>query len=105
MYVGTALGCEPNNAYDGNAVRVEVYGQLVGYVRRSQAARLSSWLEERHGGALEAAAVIVGGFVADRRGQPGYYGVRLWANVPGNRVLTESATRVGTAEDRLDEWK
>ena len=34
MFVGTSLRCEPTNEYDANAVRVEVMGQLFGYVAR-----------------------------------------------------------------------
>ena len=34
--VGVTLRCQPDNAYDANAIRVEVFGQLTGHVSRAQ---------------------------------------------------------------------
>lgn len=62
---------EPRNPYDRNAVRVEVFGRLVGYVPRDDAAEMSPiLLALRNSGTLVASrAEIVGGGVgrsADR---------------------------------------
>lgn len=75
MRVGATLRREPTNPYDGNAVRVEVMGQLIGHVARTMAATLSPALAAV-GGAIEAQGVVVGGW-KDRTSE-GSYGVRVW---------------------------
>ena len=73
--VGVTLRCEPTNEHDCNAIRVEVMGQLVGYVAREQAIGLSPAMQGACGGAPEAQGLIVGGWkYAD--GDEGPYGIR-----------------------------
>jgi hypothetical protein len=74
--VGVTLRCEPANQYDPNAVRVEAFGQHVGYVSRLHAGSLCPSLLSRCGGALEARGLIVGGW-SDAQGD-GAYGIRVW---------------------------
>jgi hypothetical protein len=74
--VGVALRCEPANPVDPNAVRVEVMGRLVAYVKRRDAAILAPLLRDTCGGAIEARGLIVGGWKNDD--SEGFYGVRVW---------------------------
>jgi hypothetical protein len=74
--VGVTLRCEPTNQYDSNAVRVEAFGQHVGYVSRPHAQTLCPPLLTHFGGALEARGLIVGGWT-DTQGD-GAYGIRVW---------------------------
>jgi HIRAN domain len=78
VLVGVTLRCEPDNEYDGNAVRVEVMGQHLGYVARDQAVALSPAMQNGCGGALEARGLIVGGW-RDSRSE-GHYGIRVWVS-------------------------
>jgi hypothetical protein len=93
MSVGITLRAEPSNEYDRNAVRVECYGQLLGYVARDAASRLSAPIQDRCGGALEARGLIVGGW-RDSRGE-GHFGIRVW-------LTDRDAARLGLAPDVLD---
>jgi hypothetical protein len=38
---------EPDNAYDPNAVKVEVFGYKIGYVHRDECASVMKWVEAR----------------------------------------------------------
>jgi hypothetical protein len=76
--VGTTLRCEPSNPHDKNAIRVEVMGQLVGYVGRTDAIRYSPALAQHCGGAFEAPGLIVGGW--RNPGSEGHYGIRVWVH-------------------------
>ena len=60
LRVGATLRCEPTNPHDAYAVRVEVMGQLVGYLPRASATKASPGLT-RAGGAIEGQGLIVGG--------------------------------------------
>jgi len=73
---GVTLRCEPSNPHDPNAVRVEVMGQLVGYVARDQAPVVSQGMQRSCGGVLEERGLIVGGW-RDRQSE-GHYGIRVW---------------------------
>jgi HIRAN domain len=98
---GVTLRCEPDNAYDPNAVRVEVMGQLVGYVAREQAGVVSRGMQQACGGVLEERGLIVGGW-RDERGE-GSYGIRVW-------LTRHDADRIGvrpsapTVEEHLIPW-
>lgn len=83
MLVGATLRCEPSNEYDPNAVRVEVMGQLVGYLPRDLAAKVCTALSAK-GGAVEGSGMIVGGW-RDAISE-GHFGVRVWLN---GRVASE----------------
>lgn len=74
--VGVALRCEPSNTYDANAIRVEVMGQLLGYVAREPASILSPNICRAAGGVIEARGLIVGGW--DDGMSVGHYGIRVW---------------------------
>jgi hypothetical protein len=91
--VGATLRCEPENPHDGNAVRVEVMGQLVGYVERSRAAVLGPAMRNRCRGVLEARGVIVGAW--DNGATAGSYGIRVW-------ITKSDLRRIGLAEDLFD---
>ena len=83
---GVTLRCEPSNEHDRNAIRVEVYGQLVGYVARDQAALLCPAITRACRGVLEARGLIVGGWKIDDRDSAsrfaekseGSFGIRAW---------------------------
>ncbi|MDO1560392.1 hypothetical protein Q0812_13235 [Brevundimonas sp. 2R-24] len=67
---------EDYNAYDSNAVRVEIRGRKVGYLSREDAARLRAAIPaDRRKAAVHCAAKINGGF--DDDGDLGHFGVRL----------------------------
>jgi hypothetical protein len=74
---GATLRCDPSNSYDCNAIRVEVFGQLVGYVARQVAATLGPYLQAHHGGVLECHGLIVGGWKETT--SEGHYGNRAWS--------------------------
>jgi hypothetical protein len=74
--VGVTLRCEPSNVEDRNAVRVEVMGQLLGYVERHEAAVLGPLLQANCSGVIEARGLIVGGW--KRAESEGTYGIRVW---------------------------
>jgi hypothetical protein len=73
---GVTLRCDPTEEHDANAIRVEVMGMLVAYVARDTAARLSSAMQSRCGGAIESRGLIVGGWKDSD--SEGYYGIRVW---------------------------
>lgn len=91
--VGAVLRCEPTNEHDRDAVRVEVMGQVLGYVAREPAALLSAAIQRCCGGALEVKGLIVGGWVDDY--SEGQYGVRVW-------LTLGDTTRLGVAPRDLD---
>jgi hypothetical protein len=93
MRVGATLRCEPTCEYDPNAVRVEVMGQHVGYVARDQAALLAAPLASAFGGAIEARALIVGGW-RDAFSE-GHYGIRVW-------IAQHDSARLGIPPSKLD---
>jgi hypothetical protein len=78
VLVGVTLRCEPDNEYDCNAVRVEVMGQLLGYVARDHAAVLSPAMQDGCAGTLEVRGLIVGGW-RDSQSE-GHYGIRVWVS-------------------------
>ena len=92
MPVGLTLRCEPMNEYDANAIRVEVYGQQVGFVAADVAARMSPAMCERTGQVLEGRGLVVGGW-RDSAGE-GSYGVRGW-------ITATQAERLGLAGELL----
>lgn len=88
--IGTAvLRAEPTNQYDTNAVRVEVDGVLVGHVKATQAAELSPQLL-RSGGAVDAVAVITGGWDRGPKDR-GSFGARAWIHVTVAQRLGNAA--------------
>lgn len=92
--VGVTLRCEPDNPYDCNAVRVEVMGQHVAYIRRDLAEVLGPAMQSHCRGVVEAVGIIVGGW--DRGGgDTGSYGIRVW-------LKEQDVTRLGLRADRLD---
>ena len=94
MFVGVTLRCEPANPVDPNAIRVEVMGQHVGYLKADHAALLAAPVAQVCGGALEARGLIVGGW--DRGGgDTGHYGIRVW-------ITATDAERLGVPADDLD---
>ena len=93
MAVGATLRCEPTNPHDPNAVRVEVMGQLLGYVAREPAAVLSPRIQQACGGVLEARGLIVGGW--DDGYTQGHYGIRVW-------ITTTDASRLGVTPADID---
>lgn len=90
---GVTLRCEPTNPYDANAVRVEVLGQLVGYVQRDLAALVHAPMMRNCGGAVEARGLIVGGWKDGE--DEGHYGIRVW-------ITSRDAARLGLRPDELD---
>jgi hypothetical protein len=92
--VGVTLRCEPTNSYDGNAIRVECHGQLVGYISRDHASMISPEMQQSCGGAIEARGLVVGGW--DRgNGDVGSYGIRAW-------ISQRDVDRLGVRADNLD---
>jgi hypothetical protein len=67
-----ALICENTNPHDPKAVRVEIHGQLVGYLARDRARKHRQRYGQR---TVYCGALIVGGW--DRNGATGHFGVRL----------------------------
>lgn len=96
--VGVTLRCEPSNLYDENAIRVEVMGQLTGYVSRSQTELLAPAIQRSCGGAIEAVGMIVGGWrneVGYADVSEGHYGIRVW-------LTQRDAQRLAIRPDDLD---
>lgn len=91
--VGVTLRCEPSNQYDANAIRVEVMGQLVGYVQRDVASVLAPPTRERSGGVLEARGLIVGGW--EQEDDEGSFGIRVW-------ITARDAARLEVRPDEVD---
>ena len=67
------VSSEPFNQYDKNAVKVEINGLLVGYLNKSEAAKLSSKVVNK-----TVPAVIDGGWKDEE--STGSYGVKLAIN-------------------------
>ena len=67
------VSSEPFNQYDKNAVKVEINGLLVGYLSKSEAAKLSSKVVNK-----TVPAVIDGGWKDEE--STGSYGVKLAIN-------------------------
>lgn len=68
---------EDDNRYDSNAVRIEIGGQLVGYLSREDAVTFRDALrEQRKWGPTRCKALVMGGF-AQASGSRASYGVRL----------------------------
>ena len=67
------VSSEPLNQYDKNAVKVEINGLLVGYLSKSEAAKLSSKVVNK-----TVPAVIDGGWKDEE--STGSYGVKLAIN-------------------------
>lgn len=90
---GVTLRCEPANAYDRNAVRVEVMGQLLAYVARAQAALLCPRIAAACNGVIEARGMIVGGW--NDGASEGHYGIRVW-------LTTRDTDRLGVVAADID---
>ena len=78
------LVSEPTNPHDGNAIRVEILGNRVGYLPRQLAANFNDWLRMNGYGTIEAScdAMIVGGWELSEfdtfdAAEEGQFGVRL----------------------------
>lgn len=69
---------EPNNPHDGNAVKVTIQGETVGYLSRDAAPRYKKAARAAglSGQPVLVDALIVGGWTRGRRGD-GHYGVKL----------------------------
>jgi len=93
MTVGVTLRCEPTNAYDAHAIRVEVMGQHVAYVARDQAALIADAMKARCRGVIEAPGLIVGGW--KNAESEGHYGIRVW-------ITTKDTDRLGVQPRVLD---
>ena len=91
--MGVTLRCEPDNPVDVNAVRVEVFGQHVGYLNRDHAAMLATPIAQVCGGALEDASSSADGIRGG--GDTGHYGIRVW-------ITTADAERIDVRADDLD---
>jgi HIRAN domain len=76
--VVAVLRPEPENPYDRNAVRVEVFGRLVGRIPREDAPEIAPILADlaKHGYLAGTRAIVVGGGVG-RSGQWLSFGIRL----------------------------
>lgn len=74
---GVTLRCEPDGVHDHNAVRVELMGQLVGYIACDEAALFSPAIQRFSGGVLEARGLIVGAW--RNPDNEWSYGIRVWA--------------------------
>jgi HIRAN domain len=75
---------EPENPFDENAVRAEIQGTTVGYLRRLIAAQLAGPLDSAGCGAFGVCGVIRGGSP-----QAPNYGVHVWLNLrttPGPEI-------------------
>lgn len=87
--VGITLRCEPRNEHDRNAIRVEVFGQHVGFVDAKIAARVSPAMQHTCGGVLEGRGLVVGGWHdGDNEGS---FGVRGW-------ITSKDVVRLGLDE-------
>ena len=73
---------EPENPHDPNAVRVEIDGHCVGYLRRAAAKEFSQEINVLGYQLAVCKAVIVGGWTATKRQEAGHFGVRLDADRP-----------------------
>jgi hypothetical protein len=71
--VSAALVPEDDNAFDPNAVRIEIESRGVGYLPREMALQYRAALGESSG---QCSAKIVGGFERDD-GSSAYFGVKL----------------------------
>lgn len=91
--VGVALRAEPSNSFDSNAIRVESMGQLLGYVPRDLASKLSRPIRDLCGGVLEARGLIVGGWRDG--GSEGSFGIRVW-------ITERDASRLGLTPGEVD---
>ncbi len=71
------LVCERGNKFDKNAVRVELAGEIVGYLSRADAESFREMLndEDASGAKVKAKARITGGWKRD--GDEGYFGIVL----------------------------
>ncbi|WP_374571571.1 HIRAN domain-containing protein [Phenylobacterium sp.] len=69
---------EPSNPYDKNAIRVDIDGQTVGYLKRDHAARYAKRLAEEglSGEILDVRAYITGGWRTNQHDK-GFFGVQL----------------------------
>lgn len=85
--VEATLRREPDNVHDVNAVRVEIGGDLVGYVARELALELAPVLDDLQCPELVLAALVRGGY----RHQEDF-GVMLW---PERRLTQAPPMRFG----------
>ena len=74
--VGAVIRREPNNPFDGNAVRVEIEGKLVGYIPREQANRVAYQMDSHSTSEATCDAQIRGGWRTNQFDE-GMYGVKL----------------------------
>lgn len=70
---------DDGNPHDNKAVRIDIDGRTVGYLKKNDARKYRRWLEKQdapRGVVVECGALISGGW--DRgKGDSGHYGVRL----------------------------
>ena len=78
LHARAELVPEPSNRYDENAVRVDIDGRTVGYLKRDHAARYVKRLLEdgRSGEVLNVRAYITGGWRTNQHDE-GHFGVQL----------------------------
>jgi hypothetical protein len=79
--VTAQLVLEDNNRHDKEAVRVDIEGQTVGYLSRSDARSFRAELKKKlprgtEAGTLTCGALIVGGWEKSKNDR-GFYGVKL----------------------------
>jgi hypothetical protein len=84
---------EPRNPYDANAIRAEVEGQLVGYLRRQLAAEFATPLDNASCRSFGVAGVIRGGSSSARN-----LGCHVWLD---RRVTPGPAIDLSN----VDEWR
>lgn len=78
LHTCASLVPEPSNPYDENAIRVDIDGQTVGYLKREHAARYVKRLTEEGLAreVLEVRAYITGGWRTNQHDR-GHFGVQL----------------------------
>jgi hypothetical protein len=77
FHVDAKLVCEPDNAYDKNAVAVKIKRSVVGYIPKDDIAKVRAMMNAQRGQKSQASvkAVIVGGWLRDDG--EGHFGVKL----------------------------
>lgn len=78
LHTRARLVPDPSNRYDQNAIRVDIDGQTVGYLKREHAARYTKRLMEEGltGEVLDVRAYVSGGWRTNQHDK-GHFGVQL----------------------------
>lgn len=84
--VTASLVCEPNNPFDSNAVRVDVDGNKVAYIPRTEAPRFGAAIRDL-GIPATCRARVTGGF--ETRGEKAHLGLTLDLRWPLTKVTSE----------------